>query len=151
MQRFLDKWQVPLEDQTEIKGTLLFLRFEYDTLESVIEETLLSNIEFMEERVNSLHASCSIGCIPLVKLLLSMGMNPNTCDKHGRNTLYWSIIVYMRGRERKLSLIKFLLELGVNYKQKDDQGKTFIDYVCEDLYEDYKQEILDCIQEMELR
>lgn len=152
MEILFDKYKISTETQTVIRQCLAAYRPVCGSSEVKVKEQLKSIVLiFGGSALNLLHAACIFGNIQVVKFALDIGIDVNTLNMEGWNALHYIHITSSINRApdtRYMEISKYLLDSGINYKQKNNQHRSPIDYIKD---ENYKKEILDYIERMELR
>lgn len=153
MDALFEQYQVPDDSRRAILD--FFSCFTLAFLEGDSNKVRHKILSYREHNKGTLlHAACRVGYLRNVKFILDVGVNINICDGYERNSLHMVTIFYgdyEYSQENRVELIKFLLNSGVNYEQKDVAGKTPLDYFFEYACSKDKKEIIDYIEEMGLR
>lgn len=158
MQALFDKYRVPEKDQKLILNQIPCSLSSYNILEDAVNEDKLKGLVIskcvltrngllMLEK-NLLHQACSLGNIEFVKFALGIGIDINSREYYsGMNGLHYVVERLYSDPQKYIQVAKYLLDLGIDYKQRDYQNKTPLDMIT--TYSG--RGILDYIQEMELR
>lgn len=98
---------------------------------------------------NLLHIACIGGYMEFVKFTLDIGIDIHSLDDKKRNALHYALQPYSEYRSdpEQTELIKYLLDSGVNYNQKGEDGMTPMDI----LYGRRLTKMLEYIDAMSLR
>lgn len=99
---------------------------------------------------NILHWACIECNLNLVTFCLDIGININSMDKQGQSCLNFALCTHSIER---VSLIKYLLQRGLDYKTKDFLGYDARDLIqrTRGLSTQDKKDLTDCVDLIELR
>ncbi len=97
----------------------------------------------------ALHWACTIGSPVMIDLLLQLGGDPNIVDRDKQRTgLHWLLRMHKQSVKKHEAQIAtsilfpclfLLVSAGADPNIKDDQGKTFLDWLTEKFKDDHKE------------
>lgn len=148
METLFEKHHLPKESQERLVNLLACGNF--GPSEGLSEFQIKERFESFNaigKEINILRLACSFSEMELVKFFINVGMNINHLDNCQRNCLH-SLIDSTVFYDLRHNMITYLLDCGIDYRQKDIHNKTPIDLIRD---KDYKQRIVDYIDTIELR
>jgi len=99
---------------------------------SILGELIMTGCDFEKVGKDHLKAILSPTRLAMVRLLLSLGADPNIGDTYCNSPLIWDPIIYF-----DIEMIRLLAEMGANLNWQDECGVTLFDSAVSDYWYDF--------------